>query len=344
MWARVSIASVSPTPLLEPLLATIAVVLVLFALGTRQHRLVRESAAAAGQPPLTRSCEPSSYEAGSCCQLAAVRTLRGVDQGQPHTVASLAKDLEALGLTVGDTVLLHSSLRALGFVAGGVHAVLQALLDVLGSSGTLVVPTHTPDNTDPAAWRHPPVPEAWWSVIRQSTPGFDPARTPSRWMGVIAETVRTWPGAVRSRHPQCSFAALGAHAGDVVAVHALADALGEESPLGAVYRLDGKVLLLGCGYDSSTSLHLAEYRQADPPRGRTGSAVLDRTGVSGWVEWDDVITDEADFAALGADFESAGGSVVGFVGDAESRLMSQQGLVDFAVGWMAAHRHRSAGR
>lgn len=276
-------------------------------------------------------------------QRTAVRTLRHVDQRQPHTVASLVEDLEALGLGVGDTVLLHSSLRSVGFVAGGVHALVQAFVDVLGSGGTVVVPTHTPDNTDPATWRHPPVPQEWWSVIRQATPGFDPMRTPSRWMGVIAETVRTWPGAVRSTHPQTSFAALGARAGDVLAGHALEDALGETSPLGAVYRLAGKVLLLGCGYDANTSLHLAEYRQVGPPRKRTGSAVLDYEGASRWVEWDDVVTDEADFAVLGAAFEAAGGSVVGMVGEAETRLMSQQRLVDFAVGWMAKHRYRSTG-
>ena len=124
-----------------------------------------------------------------------------MDQAVPYTTRSLAADLRALGLRGADVVLLHSSMKSPGFVVGGAQAVVQAVLDVLGPDGTLVVPTHTPDNTDPAGWQHPPVPEAWWPVIREQAPGFDPARTPSRWMGVIAETVRTWPGAVRSAHP-----------------------------------------------------------------------------------------------------------------------------------------------
>ena len=261
-----------------------------------------------------------------------------MDQARPHTVASLAGELNALGLAGGNTVLLHSSLRSLGFVAGGPHALVQAFVDALGPAGTLVVPTHTPDNTDPAAWQHPPVPETWWPSIRQNTPGFDPARTPSRWMGVIAEVVRTWPGAQRSAHPQTSFAALGARANEVVAAHRLDDALGESSPLGAVYRIGGKVLLLGCGYDSNTSLHLAEYRQSCPPRSRTGSSVLSPHGVGRWLTWEDVVTDESDFVRIGSDFEAAGGAIVGSFGNAQARLMSQPALVDFATGWMATHR------
>ncbi|WP_250213607.1 aminoglycoside N(3)-acetyltransferase [Acrocarpospora catenulata] len=244
----------------------------------------------------------------------------------------------ALGLRGGDTVLLHSSAHSLGFVAGGIQAVVQALLDVVGSEGTLVVPTHTPDNSDPAGWAHPPVPESWWQVVRDHSPGFDPARTPSRWMGIIAETVRTWPGALRSDHPQVSFAAVGARAAEITADHRLDDALGERSPLGAVYRLDGKVLLLGCGYDSNTSLHLAEWRQQSPPRHAIGASIRRLDGSSEWVTWTDVAEDESDFEEIGAAFEATGGASVGKVGNAEARFMSQPALVDFATTWMAAHR------
>jgi aminoglycoside 3-N-acetyltransferase len=261
-----------------------------------------------------------------------------VDQPVPYTTQSLAADLCALGMRAGEVVLVHSSMKRLGFVVGGVQAVVQAVLDVLGPDGTVVVPTHTPDNTDPADWQHPPVPAAWWPAIRQQAPGFDPSRTPSRWMGVLAEAVRTWPGAVRSDHPQVSFAALGKHAAAIADGHRLDDALGEQSPLGAVYRLNGKVLLLGCGHDSNTSLHLAEWRQESPPRGVTGSSVRHSDGTTGWTTWVDVMTDEGDFERLGAAFEATGVVAIGQVGAATARLMSQRAIVDFATAWMAAHR------
>ena len=261
-----------------------------------------------------------------------------MDQIAPYTVASLSSDLCALGLRPGDTVLVHSSAGRLGFVAGGSQAVVQALLAALGPDGTLAVPTHTPDNTDPAGWGNPPVPASWWPAIREQAPGFDRSLTPSRWMGVIAETVRTWPGALRSDHPQVSFAAVGGRAAEVTGGHQLDDALGEHSPLGAVNRLDGKVLLLGCGHSSNTSLHLAEWRQQSPPRGVVGASVRRPDGTSQWITWTDVIESTDDFEQIGAAFEATVGLSAAPVGGASARLMSQRALVEFATAWMAAHR------
>ncbi|MBE1878045.1 aminoglycoside N(3)-acetyltransferase [Myceligenerans pegani] len=261
-----------------------------------------------------------------------------MDQASPHTVASLAGELRALGVAPGDVFLVHSSMRSLGFVAGGVHAVVEALLSAVGAEGTVVVPTHTSEYTDPAGWQHPPVPESWWPVIRSETPGFDPARTPSRWVGVLPEVVRAWPGALRSAHPHVSCVALGARAPEITAEHDLGESHGERSPIGHVYRLGGKVLLLGCGHDASTSLHLAERRQPSPPMAETGAAIRDATGTSRWVTWTDLVIDEEDFPRIGTAFEDTGAVTVGTVGSATARLMDQRQLVDFAVDWMAHHR------
>lgn len=134
---------------------------------------------------------------------------------------SLASDLRAMGLRAGETLLVHSSLSSLGWVCGGPGVVVRALLDALGDSGTLVVPTHSADNSDPAYWENPPVPEAWWADIRASTPVFDARTTRTLGVGVVPETVRNWPGAVRSCHPQTSFAAVGPRAAAIVEGHAL---------------------------------------------------------------------------------------------------------------------------
>ncbi|MET7970262.1 AAC(3) family N-acetyltransferase [Micromonospora sp. NPDC005305] len=259
-------------------------------------------------------------------------------RARPHTRASLAAQLRDLGVRTGGTVLVHASLRPLGFLCGGPEAVLLALRDVLGPAGTVVVPTHTPENSDPAEWSNPPVPADWWPVIRDGMPGFDPAVTPSRFMGALAELVRTWPGALRSDHPHVSFAALGPAAARIVAEHERADMLGEGSPLARLYDLDADVLLLGVDHGSNTSLHLAEYRQPAPPRQRCGAAVLTADGGREWVWWDDVRLDEECFARLGADLETTGAVRLGPVGDGTGRLMRQRAAVDFAVEWLARPR------
>lgn len=256
---------------------------------------------------------------------------------EPRTRSSLRADLKALGLDGGEVILVHSSLSSLGWVCGGAVAVVQALLDALGPGGTLVVPTHTTDNSDPAQWSRPPVPERWWPAIRTEVPAYDPAVTPSRQMGAIAEAVRTWPGARRSANPNTSFAVVGPAGETVTAGHEIDSRLGEASPLGRLYDLDAVVLLVGVGYDRNTSFHLAEYRIERPKLTPMSAAVLD-DGERRWHTGDDVDHDGDDFVALGQAFEEASEVILGRVGNARCRRFRVRAAVDFAVTWMEAHR------
>ncbi|WP_101297634.1 aminoglycoside N(3)-acetyltransferase [Halegenticoccus soli] len=256
----------------------------------------------------------------------------------PATVSSLAADLRDLGVREGDALLVHSSLSALGWVCGGAQAVVDALREAVTDSGTLVMPTHTGQYTDPAGWSNPPVPEAWVDVIRDAMPPFRPDVTPTRGMGAIPECFRNYPDVVRSEHPEVSFAAWGADAQSIATGHGFDYGLGENSPLARVYERNGDVLLLGVGHDSNTSLHLAEYR-ADVPKetAECGAPVLEG-GRRRRVEYEDIETSTDDFPDLGAEFERRIGLAEGRVGDADAKLASQRALVDFAVEWFEANR------
>ncbi len=178
----------------------------------------------------------------------------------PRTVSSLTDDLKQLGVKRGDMIIVHSALSSLGWVCGGAQAVVEALIKTVGEEGTLIMPAQSPDWSDPEEWCEPEIPQEWWSIIKKEMPAFDPAVTPTQEMGAVAEYFRTYPGVIRSSHPLESFCAWGKHKEFVTKEQPLDFAMGENSPLEKIYSQDGKVLLIGVGYNSNTSMHLSEHR------------------------------------------------------------------------------------
>lgn len=256
----------------------------------------------------------------------------------PFTIEDLISDVCDLGLSEGDTVLVHSSLSSIGYVVGGAQAVVLALLNVIGAGGTLVVPTHSGDLSDPSRWENPPVPEDWWPVIRATMPPFDASLTPTRKMGAVPEVVRHLPGASRSAHPAHSFCAAGPNAKTITSDHRLAFGFDNFSPLARLYDLNARILLLGVGHDRNTSLHLAEYRTHRARQVIEQGAPIVVNGERQWVTYATLDYDTDDFDQVGAAVGQAGIERVGRVGGATARLLDQARLVDFAVDWFQTNR------
>ncbi|WP_150272229.1 aminoglycoside N(3)-acetyltransferase [Paenibacillus tepidiphilus] len=258
-------------------------------------------------------------------------------QGNLITVETLAADFRRLGVREGMTLLVHSSFKSLGeWVAGGPVAVILALEEVLGREGTLVMPTHSSDLTDPAGWSNPPVPEEWWQTIREQMPPYDPDLTALRGMGIIPDTFRKQSGVRRSSHPTDSFAAWGKYRDQIIDGHGLEFGLGDSSPLARIYDLHGSVLLLGVGNLNNTSLHLAEFRaEYAGKKELTAGAPMLVDGARQWVKFRDYNWNSDDFGALGDDFaRDTGGIVYGNVAAAAAQLIPQREIVDYAVSWL----------
>lgn len=267
--------------------------------------------------------------------------------GRGHGTARLHADLGQLGVPEGAIVLVHASLRKVAPVQGAPAAVADALLEVLGPTGTLAVPTQTTWNSTTSrafkANTRGMSPEEI-DAYKNSLPVFDPHTTPSYGMGRLAEYVRTLPGAVRSAHPHTSFAAVGPMAAELMRVHDLESHLGDRSPLGALREHNALVLMLGTEYSTSTIFHLAEYTYTAQPL-RTyecrssGDPDNPRAEPGGWKSFKDIDFVDNDFDRLGASFEAESGLVrLGLVGNARSRLYPARAAVDFAVDWLRKNR------
>ncbi|HEX3512666.1 MAG TPA: TIR-like protein FxsC [Trebonia sp.] len=244
----------------------------------------------------------------------------------------MAADLRELGVRSGQHLLVHCSLHSIGPLNGGPLAVLNALREVMGRA-TIVVPTYTPRNSMSSA--------SFRAATRglnhdrldryvADMPGFDPMKTPSEDMGALAEYIRTMPEAVRTGHPQTSFAALGDQAAECTLDHALDGRFGESSPLGWLHRHDAAALLLGVQYDAFSAFHLAEYRlSCVPPRRAYHCYVMEGGRRRAYELWD-VDLDDSDFVALGRRMDSAPFVREGRVGDAKCRLVPIRQAVEFA--------------
>lgn len=167
-----------------------------------------------------------------------------------YNIEALYQALEEVGIETGDTLFVHSSLLALGMIR--LHAPHdfpaahhRALVDAVGPSGTLIVPTFT------------------FAFCRGE--GFHRQQTPSEEMGTYAEYVRTLPGSLRSPHPIHSVAALGPSA-EIICTPDPLSGFGRDGSYGAMWDLDAKIVLLGAPMNTATPVHFAEELVTIPYR------------------------------------------------------------------------------
>ena len=152
----------------------------------------------------------------------------------------IISDLKKLGVQEGDVVFTHSSLSAMGYVEGGAKTVIDGMKEAVSEEGTLLFPAFTFDKST--------VPPYFFSYNDSKC-----------CVGTIPEYFRTLPGTVRSVHPSHSVSAWGKRATEMTKGHILdRTPCGEHSPLRLLPEVEGKILLLGCGWSPNTSMHGVE--------------------------------------------------------------------------------------
>jgi aminoglycoside 3-N-acetyltransferase len=257
------------------------------------------------------------------------------DSNSLVTPSQLVEGFRRLRLEQGQIVMLHASYKAVGRVMGGPNVILQALLDVLTPRGTLMMY---------AGWEDLPhlddTPPDELQVYYDEHPAFDPRIAhATRWNGILAEFLRTWPDVHRSENPENSMVAVGAQAEWITRDHPLNYGYGVGSPLAKLVEANGKVLMLGASLDKITLLHHAE----NLAKMRYKKVVhyqwpILRDGEKVWVEIEDYETgdphDDYTFEELATAYVALNGGTHGLVGNAQSYLFDAEDICRFAVKWL----------
>jgi aminoglycoside 3-N-acetyltransferase len=227
--------------------------------------------------------------------------------------------------------MVHAGVRSVGPIVGGVNVLVQALLDAIGPEGTLAAyidfePFYD-DGDDPS-----------------DIPVFDKriARA-NRAHGILHEALRTWPGSLRSDHPDAGVIAIGRLAERITPDHPFQYGYGEGSPFETIVALDGRVLMIGAPLDTITLLHHAEHK-ANIPDKRVCRYRRLMPGPAGpvWIDFEEFDTTEpvSDrlpencFEQIAIAFHAAGHGREGLVGQARSWLFEAPALVRFAIEWL----------
>lgn len=170
------------------------------------------------------------------------RYLRVIDQMQ------IIASLEQAGIAPGDLVLVHSAMSQLGYIDGGADTVIDALLEVIGKEGTLLMP----------AFSNSHVYLTGESLAHRSFRPYNPA-VPDAWTGRIPNVFLQRPGVLRSAHPTHSLAGSGPLAEACLMDHRETDSpTGHSSPFGKLLEYGGKMLWLGADLASTTFFHFLE--------------------------------------------------------------------------------------
>lgn len=149
----------------------------------------------------------------------------------------LVSEFRRIGLSNGDVLLVHSSFKSFGGVEGGPQTVIDALMDVLGSEGTLIVPRFNFDfSTYGTTW--------------------DVHSTPSH-MGIISEFVRKDPRSKKVFHPIYPFSIIGKYANELIK-HRYKGGYSKDSIFHQLLVYDAKIIQIDKVYKSTTLIHHAE--------------------------------------------------------------------------------------
>ena len=240
----------------------------------------------------------------------------------------LCSQLRALGIQKGMTILVQANMKKLGYIIGDEQIVIEALMDVVGYEGTIIVPTFTYNLLDPAC-QADSIDRKYWRDIRQYSLAYDKKRSaPSSDDTLACQFLRN-EGVLRSSHPLYSFAAWGKYAKFICNEHPLHYGLNEDSPLGKLCELNGSIVLLGCDYADCVLYKLASYKLVQAPI-KVISAPIQTATTFEWKHMLDIAFDHIIYPDMKVLLEEHGLISIGEIGSCEATMFAAKDAVDLA--------------
>ena len=169
------------------------------------------------------------------------------------------KTLQELGIRKGMTILVQGDLRRLGYLIGEEQMLIDALMEMVGYEGTIVMPSFTPHLCDPANKKER-VARFHWEDVRKNALAFHRKKSLPKTNDTLLQQFLHNEGVLRSYHPIYSFEAWGKYAKLICDKHPLHFGLNEDSPLGKLEELNAYVVMLGSEMEESISFSLAYYK------------------------------------------------------------------------------------
>ncbi|PHM46017.1 hypothetical protein Xmau_00410 [Xenorhabdus mauleonii] len=261
------------------------------------------------------------------------------------TKSVLVEQLRNMDIKHGDVVMAHVSMRSVGNCLNGVDDLIQAILTVLGTTGTLLCYTNWEQNYEDSLDEDGCVPLELKSEIM---PYDRLSSRASKDHGVFAESVRTTKGAIRSQNPGASVVAIGNDAEYFIENHSLNYGYGNDSPFAKLVTCRGKILMIGAPYDTMSLLHHAEHlanlsnkhiRKMEVP-------LLENNHVI-WFKLEEFDTvdpvceqfNEGYFGDIVEQYCAHSEAVTDVIGSASTLVVPAKEMLDYAISWMENYRN-----
>lgn len=218
---------------------------------------------------------------------------------QVITKEDIINSLKRLGVTSNMILEVHAKLSSFEYVLGGARTVVDALLELVGDGGTIVMPLHFKDNAEPSNMTRPSISADLWETVRQEMPANNPVLSDLSEGNEIVDEFRKRDDVVFSTHPNFAYVAWGKYAKLLCNRQSTHFPLADESPIARLYELKGNVLLMGCGFEECTCMHLAEYHSEARPIVIKGASTLNKNGEREWKKYLDLELDSNVFIKVG---------------------------------------------